>query len=67
MLLRHMSVIVGRRANPVTRECRYLVRNSWGAGCSGYTLELQKRCEGGYLWLTREELRQNLYGLTYLD
>lgn len=30
---RHASMIIGRRKDPKTNQCQYLVRNSWGPNC----------------------------------
>jgi hypothetical protein len=61
---RHMSVLVGRRKNRLNNQCEYLVRNSWGKKCSGYVH--QENCEDGHIWVTKMDLKNNLYGITYL-
>jgi hypothetical protein len=32
----HKSVLIGRRVNPSTKKCEYLLRNSWGNDCNSY-------------------------------
>ncbi len=68
----HASVVVGRRFNPTTSSCEYLIRNSEGTSCSGYDSRLEcdrtwggvpcppgRRC-GGQVWLPIEVLAKNI-------
>ena len=50
----HASVITGRRFNPETNKCEYLIKNSYGTGCSLYARNLE--CENGQIWLPEELL-----------
>lgn len=64
---RHMSVVVGRRFDPKTLTCEYLIRNSYGTNCHSYkNPRLKDKCEKGNIWVDRETLKRNLYGVTYL-
>jgi hypothetical protein len=48
----HSSTLVGRRRNPDSGQCEYLLRNSWGEHCE---IEGQARyrfpCEQGNIWV----------------
>lgn len=58
----HTGLIVGRRLNPVTLTCEYLIRNSWGRSCSYYT---GYECEEGNIWFPINTLMNNLGNLFY--
>jgi hypothetical protein len=45
----HAVVVIGRRKNPTTGKCDFLVRNSWGTSCNGVSPEWQ--CDGGNIWM----------------
>jgi hypothetical protein len=38
--------------------CGYLIRNSWGMGCSIYTDEIKRHCNAseGTFWISEEQL-----------
>jgi hypothetical protein len=50
----HTVLIYGRRFDPETGECRYLMKNSYGTGCSRYDPRIP--CDSGYLWFTEKQL-----------
>jgi hypothetical protein len=54
----HTVLIYGRRFNPETQECSYLMKNSYGTDCSRYDPGI--RCEGGYLWFPESKLFPSL-------
>ncbi|MNJ94880.1 Papain family cysteine protease [compost metagenome] len=60
----HASVLVGRKYDKKTRQCQYLIRNSWGRGCGSYSESW--KCEEGNVWVSKEALSRGLYGVTYL-
>lgn len=60
----HASMIVGRRFNPRTNQCEYLVRNTWGPGCASYA---PNECENGNIWIRRDALMRRSSEITYLD
>lgn len=60
----HASLIVGRRFNPRTRQCEYLIRNSYGPGCAAYA---PNECEAGNVWIRRDALMRRSNVITYLD
>lgn len=60
----HASSIVARTL--VNGQCQYLLRNSWGESCNGYRDQFKSRCQNGHIWVTEAELRQSVYGLTFL-
>lgn len=55
----HETVISGRRWNEKSGGCEFKLRNSYGPGCGRYSETFRARCEGGYVWLTEAELRDN--------
>ncbi len=52
----HASAIIGLREKDHTTQ--FLVRNSWGTGCYGYSADWD--CENGNLWLDAEVLARNM-------
>ena len=54
---RHYSTLVGRRLNPKTQKCEYLLRNIWGTDCSQYPSRFE--CEEGNIWITESDLKKN--------
>jgi hypothetical protein len=72
----HATVIMGRRQNPETGDCEYLIRNSWGKDCtdpegSGFTCH--KKCDSnnncrytGNLWVSQRRIKNSMKGITYL-
>jgi hypothetical protein len=62
----HTSVLLGRRKNPKTGECEFLLRNTWGFGCDSYSmLESKWDCENtSDLWISQSELVHNTYSYT---
>lgn len=71
----HASVLVGRRTNPDSGACEYLVRNSWGKECNLYEgegLSCHKNCDGngcrysGHFWVSSDRLANSLFDVTYL-
>ncbi len=71
----HGSVVVGRRTNPNTGACEYLVRNSWGKDCKINDVEglnCHKECSNdtcrqtGHFWVSQKRLSDVLINVTYL-
>ena len=69
----HASLVVGRRTNPETGSCEYLVRNSWGKNCEqkeGPGLTCHKNCDGngcrysGHFWVSDSRLKDSILGVT---
>jgi hypothetical protein len=58
----HVSTLVGRELDPLTGQCMYKIRNSWGNACGDFA-----RCKGGYFSVTRETLKKMIFGVTWLD
>ena len=52
----HSMMVVARRM--VGKKCEYLVRNSWGRGCSFYQPEIKAKCdaERGAFWMDEDQL-----------
>lgn len=61
----HASVLIGRKW--YNGACHYLIRNSFGKGCSFY-IEKTTECEGesGAFWVTERDLRATLWNVTYI-
>jgi hypothetical protein len=65
----HEALIIGSRPNPRDpRKCEYLVRNSWGRQCSGYSSRFQAGCESknGSIWVDENEILGQSIGIEYL-
>ncbi|MEK2690377.1 C1 family peptidase [Bdellovibrio sp. GT3] len=60
----HALSVVGRRFNDSTGQCEYLLRNSYGAGCSGYDSTLE--CKKGMIWMPKPDLMSRTWGLSYV-
>lgn len=54
----HTVLIYGRKFDPETRECTYLIKNSYGTDCSRYDTRIP--CEAGYLWFSESRLYPTL-------
>ena len=72
----HGSIVVGKRTNPVTGKCDYLVRNSWGKTCDQKEhaeLSCHKNCEGGncrfsgHFWVGADLLKRSILEVTYIQ
>lgn len=64
----HESIIVGRRWNDKSKNCEYLIRNTWSTRCTGYANpRIRSACDRGNLWLDEKTLKDNLIGLTFLQ
>ncbi len=72
----HGSLVVGRRKNPETGACEYLVRNSWGKNCEqkeGTGLSCHKNCSAdgcrysGHFWASEERLKKSILSVTTLQ
>lgn len=61
----HISLVIGQRPHPKTGRCEFLVRNSWGTGCSVYSSDWQ--CENGNIWVDAEALLRNTDKISYLE
>lgn len=53
----HASSIVGRRFNPKTMSCEYLLRNSWGKECGSYYSDYD--CKDGHVWIAEDFFKYN--------
>ena len=62
----HTSTIVGRRPNPTDGKCEYLIRNSLGPLCKA-TYDSRLKCENGNIWIPKEDLGRQSWGVTYLE
>lgn len=60
----HSSVIAGRKFNQKTGQCEYLIRNSWGRGCSQYDPNLS--CEEGNIWVPKADILKRSADANYL-
>lgn len=64
----HSALIAGRRFNPKTKECEFLVRDSYGTNCKGAGKDFPYAfpCEAGGLWIPSQKLMNHTYGITWL-
>lgn len=53
----HISVVIGRKFNEVTKNCEYKVRNSWGSKIP-FTLASKVKHEDGNFWISEAEIRK---------
>ena len=61
----HASTIVARRYNSQKNQCEYLLRNTWGRGCSYYASSYD--CDNGHIWLPQEVIKKSVTGVDYLE
>ncbi len=64
----HAMTIIARQKRG--GQCKYLVRNSWGRGCSYYPVkEVFDDCvaDQGAVWVTKERLNLFMEDVTYVD
>lgn len=62
----HYSVIVGRRLDEKSNSCQYLIRNSWGKGCSIYPGVYKAQCEEGNIWVDEDVLGKAILGIKFI-
>lgn len=60
----HSTLLVGRRFNPKTRTCEYLMRNSWGPSPLYYDKSYD--VEDGHIWIPQSVLKANTHAIFYL-
>jgi hypothetical protein len=64
----HAVNVVGRRYNEEKKSCEYLLRNSWGLGCSkSLKQDLCAKEHSGHLWVSRDTLKDGLVNVTYIE
>jgi hypothetical protein len=63
----HALAVVGRRPG-ADGKCEYLIRNSWGKGCSFYLPQIAEKCDPakGSFWLTSSQLDGNVDRIVHL-
>lgn len=59
----HASTVIGRRFNPETKQCEYLLKNSWGDGCPR---KETFKCSDGNYWIPADTLKNNIGDLNWL-
>ena len=50
----HTVAVVGRRFDSTTRQCQYLLKDSYGPVCDKYDPRID--CDKGYLWMPEDHL-----------
>lgn len=63
----HTSNIVEMKLDKKSRQCMYLLRNTWGTDCKSYAREPQNCDKWGNLWVEETTLLKILYGISYLE
>ncbi len=61
----HSSLIIGRRKNPYTNACQYLVRNSWGA--QEFHESIDGDQTGGFFWIDEENIHRVMIDVSWLE
>lgn len=54
----HTVLLYGRKYDPETKECVYLMKNSYGEDCKRYDSKI--KCESGYLWFPESKLYRTI-------
>ena len=66
----HTTILLGRRFDPVTHECQYLMKNSYGPNCDNEdrTRRYDSRiaCDQGYLWVPEGALYGAMTSYVYI-
>lgn len=50
----HTVLVYGRKYNPKSGQCEYMIKDSYGEQCTKYDPKIA--CEGGYVWLPESKL-----------
>ncbi len=50
----HAMLLIGKRKNPSTEQCEFLLRNSWGTECGSARINF--KCENGSVWMDADTL-----------
>lgn len=61
----HASSIVGRKWDPSSGKCEYLIRNSFGKSCAFY--RFPEKCEEGYIYVPAEVLMKDTHEVSYVQ
>ncbi len=72
----HASLVVGRRSNPATGACEYLIRNSWGKSCEqqeSSDVSCHKNCDtsgkdcrySGHFWVSKARMTSAIKDVNY--
>lgn len=60
----HSSLLVGRRLNPKTQQCEYLLKNSYGKDWRPETTEFE--AAGGYAWIPKSRIIEATRDASYI-
>ncbi len=63
----HASLVVGRRINPNTNTCEYLIRNSWGLDGCDYMRNPRLDCQDGQVWIPKAELHAVINQVVHVE
>lgn len=64
----HESVVIGRKRNPKDGKCYFKIRNSWGKTHNrNFTHPAWESDIKGNIWVSEEDLTNNMGSLTYLE
>ena len=57
----HSMLVVARRV-AANGKCEYLIRNSWGRGCSSYLPQFKAKCDpaNGSFWMDQDEVQTRI-------
>lgn len=60
----HAITLAGKKFNPATGKCEYILKNSWGPECDRH---YKVRCENGYLFVPEEVLKSSILEADYIE
>lgn len=63
----HVAIVAGKRINPASGQCEYLLKNFWGAKCDPYLDPIKRQCSDGMSWIPRRSFEQSLSQVLYLE
>jgi hypothetical protein len=64
-LMAHVVTIMGRKFDPTTNKCRFLIRDSNGASaCESYAKS--NDCKNGNYWISDEAIHRGAWSIAYI-
>jgi hypothetical protein len=64
----HAMTVVGRKFDKEAGECKYLLRNSWGPGCSSNVRKgICAEEHSGHFWVKKSDLTRYIWRTTYIE
>lgn len=63
---RHAVTVAGRMWDKTTKECVFVLKNSWGSSWEPSGLDAARSLGKGYFSLTESQLTESVYGASYI-